>query len=557
MSILHVNHIKAKLTEIYKDKVDLSDAKSQQERDDFFLARSFAAYTLQVLSNIEPNIAVQSIVDGYDDNGLDAIYFDRKNKLLWLLQSKWIKNGVGEPETGEVSKFKSGVIDLVELQLDRFNDKVRRKENDIIEALEDPLVKIKTVLAFTGKDELSEHNQRIIDDLLSELNDPTELAYFDLFSLKSAHRSLVGILEGQPIKAELILSNWGKVDEPYYAIYGTISGSDIAHIWADNRNRLLSENIREFIGFSEVNEDIINTILNEPQNFYFYNNGITALCKTISKKPVGGGDRQSGIFVAEDFKIVNGAQTVGSLGNTLEKNSDKVTQTKVFIKVIALEGCPDEFGLNVTKKTNTQNKIDKRDFVSLDPQQDRLKTELALEGISYHYKRSDEIPHADDKNYYVEEVITSLACALSDVDLAVQAKREIGKLWEDISKKPYTDIINSSVTALQVSRCVQVLRATSRVLKAKEISSLGRTKSHYIHSNRFVLHTIFQKMGINAIKDPVFDFKTFKEKDLDQLIDKLAETIRNIIEDLYKTSLIHQIYRNFTKCREIKNRLGL
>lgn len=553
MSVLHVNHIKAKLAEIYKGKIDISDAKSPQDEENFFLTRSYTAYTLQVLANIDPDTSANSIVDSYDDNGIDAIYFDRKNKLLWLLQSKWIKNGNGEPETGEVGKFSKGVIDLVELQLDRFNTKVQKKEPEIIEALEDPLVKLKIVLTFTGKDGLSEHNQRIIDDLLKELNDPTELATFNRFSLKQGHKSLVGILEGQPIKAELILSNWGKVEEPYFAIYGTINGSDIANIWSENRGRLFSENIRDFIGFSEVNENILDTIQNEPENFYFYNNGITALCQSVNKKPLGGSDRNSGIFVAEDFKIVNGAQSVGSLGNALEKYPEKVAETKVFIKVISLEGCPDNFGLDVTKKTNTQNKIDKRDFVSLDPEQDRIKTELALEGINYHYKRSETTPKSDDQNYNIEEVITSLACSLPNVDIAVQAKREIGKLWEDITKKPYSDIINSSINATKVMRCVQVYRATTKSLKAKESASTGRDKSQYIHSNRFVLHIVMEKIGSNRMLDPTFDFNNYKNTLLDKLIDDTIEETKKIADRLYKTSLVHQVYRNFTKCRDIKN----
>ena len=51
MSVLHVNHIKAKLAEIYKGKIDISDSRSEQDKENFFLTRSFGAYTLQVLAN--------------------------------------------------------------------------------------------------------------------------------------------------------------------------------------------------------------------------------------------------------------------------------------------------------------------------------------------------------------------------------------------------------------------------------------------------------------------------------------------------------------------------
>lgn len=552
MSKLHVNHLKAKLTEAYSDKIDISDAKGDDDKENFFLTRAFAAYTLQVLALLDASVAATTITDGFDDNGIDALYFDRRNKELWLLQSKWIKNGNGEPDTGETSKFKNGVLDLIDLKLDRFNAKVKAKELEIIEALEDPLVKIKIVLTYTGQDTFSEHNRRIIDDLLGELNDPSELAIFNRFSLKQAHKSLIGILDGQPIKADLILSNWGKVEQPYNAIYGTINGNDLAQLWSENRGRLFSDNIRDFIGFSEVNEDIRDTALNEPDNFYFYNNGITALCQSLNKKPLGGGDRAVGIFVAEDLKVVNGAQTVGSIGNAYEINPEQVNKLNVFIKIISLENCPNDFGLNVTKKTNTQNRIDKKDFVSLDPEQDRIKTELALDGIIYHLKRSDETVKQDDQNCYVDEVITALACSTDDVTLSVQAKREVGKLWEDISKKPYIDIINASVTATQAWRAVKTMREATNRLKLKEKTGTGRVKSCFIHSNRFVLNVVFKKMGQLALSDPNFDFNNYFTNILPTIIDEVADSTKDKVEELFPASLIHQVFRNFTKCKQLR-----
>ncbi len=330
----------------------------------------------------------------------------------------------------------------------------------------------------------------------------------------------------------------------------------MAQLWSENRGRLFSDNIRDFIGFSEVNEDIRETALKEPENFYFYNNGITALCQTLNKKPVGGGDRAVGVFVAEDLKIVNGAQTVGSIGNAYEINPDQISKLNVFIKIISLENCPADFGLNVTKRTNTQNRIDKKDFVSLDPEQDRLKTELALDGIIYHLKRSDQVVKQDETNCYVEEVITALACAKPDINLAVQAKREVGKLWEDISKQPYTDIINSTVSATQAWRAVRIMREVTNRLKLKEQASSGREKSCFIHSNRFVLNIVFAKIGTEVLLDPNFNFDDYFTTTLPAIIDHIAEETKDKMEGLFPNSLVHQIFRNYTKCRQLKNQLN-
>lgn len=552
MSKLHINHIKVKLEEIYSELIDLPSNIDENKKENLFLTRAYAAYTLRVLAQVDEKTSAEAITDDYNDNGIDAIYYDKRNKNLWILQSKWIKNGMGEPDLGDINKFKNGIIDLIDLKFERFNDKIKSKQGYIIEALNDPSVKIRIVLTHTGQDTFSEHNQRVIDDLLKDLNDPSELAIFNRFSIKQAHKSLIGIIEGQPINSDIMLLNWGKVEEPYNAIYGTISGGDLAQIWNENRGRLFSDNIRDFIGFSEVNEDIRQTAIHEPENFYFYNNGVTALCQTLKKKPIGGGDRSLGVFVAEDLKIVNGAQTVGSIGNAYETNPEQVDKIKIFLKIISLDNCPPEFGLNVTKKTNTQNRVDKKDFVSLDSEQDRLKTEFALEGITYHLKRSNEIQIMDEKNCYVEELIIAIACSKDNVDLAVQAKREVGKLWEETTKKPYNEIITNKLSAMKCWRAIQIQRKLNKILKSKETNAIGREKACFIHSNRFVLHMFFNKIDDRVINDPNYDFDQFINNTFEKTLDDIVNKTFSKIEELYPSSLVHQIFRNFTKCRKLK-----
>jgi hypothetical protein len=175
-----------------------------------------------------------------------------------------------------------------------------------------------------------------------------------------------------------------------------------------------------------------------------------------------------------------------------------------------------------------------------------------LEGIVYHLKRSDENIKQDDSNCYVEEVITALACAKDDVSLSIQAKREVGKLWEDITKKPYVDIINTSVTATQAWRAVKIMREVTSKLKARELASTGRIKSCFIHSNRFVLNLVFERIGQQVLSDPNFDFNTFFTSALPAIIEAVVDTTKDKVEELYPSSLIHQVFRNFTKCKQLR-----
>ena len=426
------------------------------------------------------------------------------------------------------------------------------KRQDIDDALNDYEVKINIVLAYTGADSFSTHNQRIVDDMLDLINDSSEIASFERFTLSQAHRSLAGIIEGQPIKTEIAIGNWGKVEIPYKAIYGSVNGSSFAQLWSQYRSRLFSENIRDFLGKSSVNDDIKSTITNEPDNFFYYNNGITILCQNFIKKPIVLG-RDTGQFEINDLKIVNGAQTVGSIGSVYEQNPEAVESINVFVKIISLENCESNFANNVTQKTNTQNKIEKRDFVSLDPQQERLQTELALDGITYQIKRTNDII-SGEKQCNVEELMIAVACSLRNVDYTVLAKREVGKLWEDISSAPYIEIVNDKLSAVKAWRCIAIMNRLTSYIKEKSKSISGRERMCLIHSNRFALHLILNQINPQILLDANYDFDTFCKDDLLPLIEGIEGKIFSIVEEQYSQSLVHQVFRNYTKCRNIKNK---
>lgn len=90
MSIVHLRHIKRSLETEFRTLVDMTDyAKTPKDQEeDAFLSRAQAAFSLVITAKVTPAIAASSIVDSYDDNGLDAIYFDQDEKLLFVVQSK-------------------------------------------------------------------------------------------------------------------------------------------------------------------------------------------------------------------------------------------------------------------------------------------------------------------------------------------------------------------------------------------------------------------------------------------------------------------------------------
>ena len=554
MSELQVRHVATMLKQRYTDIIDISDCLTTNERDleNLLLTRAYAAYALQTIAEVPEEIAANSITDGVNDNGIDAILYEKSQKILWIVQSKWKRKGVGEPESGDTLKFCSGIRKIIEDDFETFNDKIKNKQNDIEEALNDYTVKINIILAYTGGDNLSSHNMDAINHLLQDVNeDADELMSFETFTLSKAHKALAGLVDGQPINTEIVINSFGRIDEPYKAVYGYVNGTFFAQLWDMYKSRLFSENIRGFLGDSIVNEDVQETITTCPENFFYYNNGITILCDSIIKKPLM--QQNAGTFDVKNLKIVNGAQTVGNIGKMYKTYPDAIEKVWITVKLISLENCPPDFGENVTRKTNTQNKIEKRDFVSLDYLQDKLKTELALLGVSYHIKRSGELV-TDKMSCTVDELMIAVACSLSNVDFAVMAKREVGLLWNDTKQEPYTLIINENLTAIKAWRCIQVMRKLNAYIKIESKQKTGRERICIIHSNRFVLHIILNKIAAK-LEDENQNFNDYLEQTLNSEIKSIEKKVIKLVEKKFKSSLIHQVFRNFTKCRELQSLL--
>ena len=144
-----------------------------------------------------------------------------------------------------------------------------------------------------------------------------------------------------------------------------------------------------------INFGIKGSVQNEPDNFWTYNNGITALTRRIQKK-----GKQ---FQIEGISIINGAQTTGSIG---ECSLNEVSKVKVVCRFVE---CTDKDVLhNIIRFNNTQNAFRSSDQRSTDPVQRRLSTELQAHKISYVHRRSST---ANPRNSISAESVAPLICA--------------------------------------------------------------------------------------------------------------------------------------------------
>lgn len=387
------------------------------------------------------------------------------------------------------------------------------------------------------------------------MNDVSDLARCRFLDQADLHGMVSGDIEGDQIDLELALFEWGRVGEPYDAVYGHVAASDIAAWWSAHGNRLLSKNIRKFIGDSDVNQAITDSVSANPSTFWYFNNGITALCDSIEKKPIGGQDRALGQFVCSNVSVVNGAQTVGSIGAAFTKNGPQDSDARVFVRVISLSDAPEGFPTEVTRATNTQSRIMGRDFAALDPQQERLRIEMQIDGRVYALKTGESEPEGDE-GCSLTEATVALACASSEPQYAVQAKREIGRFWDDTDSSLYRAIFNPSVTSVRVWRSVLVMREVEARLRELRRSLDPRPRQAAIHGNRLLLHIVLRSIGDASLDDPA---ETFEIADL-AIPARIKVTLDQMVAKInadFAGNYLASLFKNLEKCRVVSSAIDV
>jgi hypothetical protein len=129
------------------------------------LSRSLAAFAIANLADVTPAQGANSIINGENDNGIDAIYFDCSQKFLWLVQAK----AGNAPNMGDNKKFCDGIRDLIERRFDKFNQGFARLQPEVEASLDTNGLKIVGCNVYL-KGDLGSHVVNDLNQLAEELN---------------------------------------------------------------------------------------------------------------------------------------------------------------------------------------------------------------------------------------------------------------------------------------------------------------------------------------------------------------------------------------------------
>ncbi len=506
---IEIVHLPGQLRLLFGGKLREATTGSAQEREANFLSRALAAYAVHRLAACSLEEAATAVVDGGGDGGIDAIYYSHATQTLHVVQSKFFMDGRGEPALGDVTKFKEGLSNLLQGNFEAFraNESWATMIPGLHAVFRVPSLQVRAVLVYSGINLVSEDRRRLFENLKRRFSPGDDYLEVLVCNLTTVHDWVIGADTGPGVpEIELMLRKPGWVTTPYETVYGLLPLAELAQLRAVHGRRLIAANIRAYKGDTEVNTEIASTLREEPEHFFYLNNGLTAYCERLEVNHLDRANTEQKRIRAFGFSIVNGAQTLGAVADIFEQPRDPPPQRHVFLKIVSLERCVDDraFAKRITRSTNYQNQIGSRDFVALDDEQERIANQLALSGISYHCKDDAEAPAPDATNFNLGEATTACACLaqFKDCDFCARVLANRRSLWsfEEVypaveeNRSRYSRVFRSDRSARTVWRAVQTQRLVIAAMQENARSSAGVRKAFFENARWLVLNLVFLRL---------------------------------------------------------------
>jgi len=496
--------------------------------------RAFIAWSLIHLSDqdITEQEAIDSIVDGNQEKGIDAIYIPDKEGEIMILQGKYHedpqKKGV---KKSELVKLFNGIDWLLDGDLKKIdkNKPFKAKAEEFREAYfsfdYSKIVVIFAAIVSNGTSKAENDEIEKFKNKMKEKGAPFNVEIYTVTELKNAlirdvHRKYNIDLDlnfiGKPYTYE-------RSQNIARSIVGSVRGSELAEIFREYNFRIFDINIRNYLGNGKINQAITRTATdtNESSNFWFYNNGVTLICDDFSFRSL-----EDTIVRLKNAQVINGCQTVTSLfhaGNDISEN------VEVLIRIIEKKA-DINFVRRVTLFANSQNAVRPSDLVGTETIQLELKRKLKNLNYYYETRRGDYKAEKDNLDYHVNGVITLKEAAQAIATTFKQkpgiAKKDTSKLFKSTKDAGIYDEVFSPYTLPEQILVATKIIKTIKKLRLRKENVLDVSPSWLPHSDFFIA-ALFYFRTFNKTK--IFD-----KEYLDHFIEWLDDFKLNEFDKIYE-----------------------
>jgi hypothetical protein len=224
----------------------------------------------------------------------------------------------------------------------------------------------------------------------------------------------------------------GSGHEDYSAFLTVIPGRVLGEIYDIYGPRLLELNVRSFLqAKGAVNRGIRDTLINQPDRFLAYNNGIAATASRVDVVDVA--DSGRGISRIHDLQIVNGGQTTASVHRALRGGVD-LRDVDIQAKITVIDPSRlDEIVPLISRYANSQNRVSEADLTANDP------FHVEVEELSRTVWAPISVRHRRATRWFYERARGQYADALAREGTPARRKR-FREEWPTSQKFTKTDL---------------------------------------------------------------------------------------------------------------------
>lgn len=317
-------------------------AKNEVEK-----GHNFLHWVLTRVYEATEDDAADAIVDGANDLGIDAyLPVDFSDNKIRLFQSKY-----GTSHSMEaIAKFKEDVKRLLKSDV----TKMRPELAHLVTKIRDKNLKVEC--CYVTDQEVEYENEE----------------YFEIIDIEEIIQRLWSRIK-KPAAGKKSTIKLEKMLGHENTILGILKLRELTEFISKNRDYVFESNIRQWMQFkTTVNKGIRETLQNEPDKFFYYNNGITIVVSNFEE--IGNNS-----ILLHAPQIVNGAQT----SNSIVDRAKRTHNLDGSITVTIIRADDEEDQNNITKYRNSQNSVRGKDLVSLMDFHKSIKSQLQNSGYFY------------------------------------------------------------------------------------------------------------------------------------------------------------------------------
>lgn len=396
----------------------------------------FVAWYVRNIHLRDMNETKAAVTDGPDDKQIDSIVVDDDNSTVYIIQGKFVgARSVDAEPLREVLSSWIQLRNLVRLQ-ETGNNKLKQKLSELAIAFNDEY-DIVFELITTGQLTASAQNDlATFQRQLAESDDlSASIQFIDTEELKRRY-DLALERENPSLQHKLKLQSGKYLRmnlDGTQVVIAAIPLKDCIKFPGIKDGTLFQKNVRQSLGLNNrVNKGIKNTVYKNSNDFFFFHNGITAICNRLN------------IDIDEELdlrglSIVNGCQSL----TTILSCSEKVKELdNSFIMFRFYEIPQRDRADKISISTNSQSAVKPRDLRSNDKKVLNLKKLFGQKYPSGYLitKRGEEPPADKDKKFVLD--ISDLGKYLISwhsqrPNIAYSETKIFDKYFEQLFKRDY------------------------------------------------------------------------------------------------------------------------